>query len=84
MTHLQTIHAIAKRACKLASSLDVKINFLVMSMDIQKCHESNPLKLDELLKSDNGNFGHDVFGIREHLNRKTGQLENCFSPRYSA
>lgn len=53
-------------------------------MDIDACHSNgNPLKLEELLKSDDGNFAHDVFGIRQHINRKTGKLEDCFVPRYS-
>lgn len=81
---IRTIHLIAKRACELAKESDVKIDLITMAMDISGCHETNPLKLDELLKADNGNFGHDVFGIRRHLNRQTGELKDGFSPRYSS
>ena len=53
-------------------------------MDIDACHSNgNPLRLNDLLKADDTNFAHDVFGIRQHINRKTGQLEHCFVPRYS-
>jgi hypothetical protein len=42
-----------------------------------------PLRLDELLAADAFNFAHDVLGIRRHINRQTGQLENCFLPRFA-
>lgn len=41
-----------------------------------------PLKLQELLDADLGNFGHDVAGIRRHINRETGLLEGGFLPRF--
>ena len=25
----------------------------------------------------------DISGIQAHINRETGKIENCFSPRYS-
>ena len=53
-------------------------------MDITACHANgNPLRLAELLSADDFNFCHDVLGIRRHINRETGQLENCFVPRFS-
>jgi hypothetical protein len=42
-----------------------------------------PLRLRDLLRADDFNFTHDVFGIRRHLNRETGHLENHFVPRYA-
>ena len=39
------------------------------------------LDLQKLLDAPDGDFGHDVFGIRRHINRQTGELENCFLPR---
>jgi hypothetical protein len=54
-------------------------------MDIEAAHcNGNPLKLKELLEADDSNFMHDVLGIRRHINRKTGELEDCFVPRYAA
>jgi hypothetical protein len=57
-------------------------------MDITACH-ANGCKLDlaKLLGADDGNFGHDVFGIRRHLDRAdgsptAGQLLDCFVPRF--
>jgi hypothetical protein len=55
-----------------------------ITMDITATHASgNPLRLADLLAADDFNFAHDVFGIANHLNRTTGQLENHFSPRFS-
>lgn len=54
-------------------------------MDITACHASgNPLRLEKLLSADDFNFAHDVFGIRDNLDRQTGQLTGFFSPRCSA
>jgi hypothetical protein len=75
---------IADRAIKMARTIGIKIDKITMVMDIDACHSNGcPLKLEELLKADDYNFGHDVFGIRRHMNRETGKLENCFLPRYS-
>lgn len=52
-------------------------------MDLSACiAQGVPLRLDELLEADKFNFAHDVYGIRRHINRKTGKLENCFLPRF--
>lgn len=51
-------------------------------MDILATHNAMPLDLSRLLAADDGEFAHDVFGIRRHLNRDTGQLEDCFVPRH--
>lgn len=79
----ESIDKIAHRAAKLANELtggDWKMfDFL---MDIQACHLNGcPLDLDLLLSFPNFDFSHDVFGIRKHINRNTGKLENCFKPR---
>lgn len=39
------------------------------------------LDLQKLLDAPDGDFGHDVFGIRRHINRQTGELGDCFLPR---
>lgn len=55
-----------------------------LEMDLIACHlNGNPLKLKELLAADDFNFVHDLAGISRHINRETGALEDCFSPRYS-
>ena len=80
----QTISKIAKRAVEIAKTQGVQYDFLTASMDIEAVHSNiTPLRLNDLLKADNFNFTHDVFGIANHLNRETIELENCFVPRFT-
>lgn len=78
------ISKIAKRAVRLAKKYKVDYDFMTADMDITACHANGcPLRLGELLNTDDGNFGHDVFGIRRYIDRETGKLKltNCFLPR---
>ena len=52
-------------------------------MDIAAVHASNPLDLKALADAPDFDFAHDICGICDNLNRETGELENCFLPRYS-
>ena len=77
---MMNCHAIAKKFCDLTNHPDM----LTVAMDVQACHcNGNPLRLEELLNADNGNFVHDVSGIISHINRDTGKLEDFFSPKFS-
>lgn len=79
-----TIGIIASRALHMAKTFGIDYDLIDIQMDITACHlNGNSLKLDQLAGADDGNFGHDVFGIRRHLDRKTGKLGGCFLPRYS-
>lgn len=78
------IARLAQRASKLAASYGLDYPVLTADMDLTACHcNGNPLDLDALAGFNNGDFGHDVFGIWQHINRKTGELQNCFVPRSS-
>ena len=83
LVELKTIAAISRRAKSVFDNAGVPFDHLSTTMDIEKVHEICPLNLDALLDADQGNFGHDITGIYNHFNRETGQLENCFVPRYS-
>jgi hypothetical protein len=74
-----TIGKIVKRAAKEVSVQDI----LGAQMDISAAHIEMPIKLNELLKADKFNFGHDVCGIINNINRATGKLDNCFVPRFA-
>lgn len=77
----ELIFSIAKRAIKENSQL----NLTTVNMDITATHCNGcKLKLQELLDADNFNFFHDVYGIMQNVSRRTGRLQNCFLPRYSA
>ena len=54
-----------------------------MLMDLQATHMDCPLDLEGLLEAQISDLSHDILGIATHLNRQTGELEDCFSPRYS-
>lgn len=79
------IGKIVIRGRKLAKKLDIPYDGMDMLMDITAVHlNGNPLRLDDMLKADEFNFGHDLFGIRKHIDRRTGELLHFFSPRFSA
>jgi hypothetical protein len=79
------IGAIVKRAVELASRNGVPVDAMQLSMDLTACHANGcPLRLEDLLAADDGNFGHDVFGIRRYIDRKTGKLTDCFVPRFAS
>ena len=75
------VSQIVDRAISMAVAEGITIQRSDMEMDIAAAHADCPLALTDLLNAKNGDFGHDVFGIRRYMNRKTGKLENCFLPR---
>ena len=82
---MEVIDQIANRALNIAIGLRVNHKKQDFAMDITAVHANGyPLRLNDLLKADEFNFIHDVFGIRNHLNRETGELENHFRPRFHA
>ena len=56
-----------------------------LTMDLNACHSNGcPLDFAGLLQAPLGDFAHDLYGIRNAINRDTGQLtEDCFVPRYA-
>ena len=74
------IIAIASRTYKeLPDYPDPKMTLI---MDIEACHLNGcSLDLTGLLNSPTGDFLHDVAGIRKHISRETGKLEEGFVPR---
>lgn len=81
----RTIVEIADRATTIARQVETEYSSVEAMMDITAAHANGcPLKLSELLAAERFDFVHDVFGIRRHLNRSTGQIEDSFWPRYAA
>jgi len=77
-----TISKIVKRAWPHVKS--VYKSTLDLNMDITATHANgNPLRLQDLLESDDFNFSHDIIGIARHLDRRTGKLIGFFVPRFS-
>lgn len=76
------ITLLAIRAIRMAHAEGIEYEFLDAIMDIEACHSNGcPLDLDKLALSDDANFGHDILGIRRHMNRTNGKLMNHFLPR---
>lgn len=64
---------------------EIDINVIDIAMRLTACHANGcPLKLWQLLASDNDDFTHDVFGICRFLDAKTGKLTQGFTPRFRA
>jgi len=81
---LITICDIADRAWPKVQETSYKgVKKLTLFMDIKNVHERRPLDLKQLLAFEDGDFYHDINGIAANINRKTGELENGFSPRCS-
>lgn len=74
---------IMDRAIAIADDAGIEYTRTEVLMDLTATHHTCPLKMEELAKADDFDFAHDVFGIRRHLNRRTGQLEDCFLPRFA-
>jgi hypothetical protein len=73
------IHMIAKVAARRFN-----LDCLEIEMDITACHANgNPLELRKLFGANDFEFAHDVLGIHKHIDHETGQLRECFLPRYS-
>lgn len=87
-TDAALIRKIAKRTLAIYEALGAPKRFknkIAIEMDIAACHANgNPLNLEKLLAADDFNFEHDVFGIRDTIDRETGKLTCFFSPRCSA
>lgn len=76
------ISRIADRVQAEAKKFRVKYERRDIVMDLMACHCNGcPLDLNKLLEAPEGDFGHDVFGIRRFIDRSTGQLTQCFLPR---
>jgi hypothetical protein len=81
---LELISQIAKRAVSMAKEAGINYAQMDALMDIEACHSNgNPLDLNALLSANPFDFAHDVFGIRRHIDRSTGKLTDCFSPRFT-
>lgn len=78
----EIINRIANRAVAMAADAGAQYDKLSATMDITACHCNGcELDLAKLEAAPDSDFGHDVFGIRRHINRRTGKLGDCFLPR---
>ena len=71
------IFEIAKRAAR-----ELPYGKVTVAMDLEVVHERTPLDLERFLNADFADFVHDIVGIYRHIDRPTGNLGGCFSPRF--
>jgi hypothetical protein len=88
---IKLIGQIAERAVKLYIRLDAleernaRFARSGIADEVITVHsEIIPLRLDELLAADDGEFAHDIAGIHRHLkqDRERAYLADGFSPRF--
>jgi hypothetical protein len=76
---------IAKRASDLYARFNIKVQPVYIAAEITVVHEYIcPLRLEDLLNADDGNFSHDIGGIHQHLDAAGRRLNDCFWPRFAA
>jgi hypothetical protein len=83
---LELISKIADRAHDLEHGAGARHHgqeTMTWLMDLSAVMNSCPIDLAALLAADDANFAHDVFGIRRHIDRETGELGDCFLPRFA-
>lgn len=80
---IETLCAIADRAEKLYRRLGLRDDRTSILMDLHHADKQIAIDFPQMLAADDANFGHDMLGIRQHMDRKTGQLTGCFVPRFA-
>lgn len=76
------IRQIAYRAEGFFRELDLEFNRSGLMMDLDVVHSNGcPMDFPTLLGFPDRDFIHDIAGIRQHLDRTTGELGENFVPR---
>jgi hypothetical protein len=73
-----TIDLIVERTIKLHANQSDQVTLFI---DLMKCHDEVTLDLEKLLNFPVGDFLHDIYGIQQYMDRRTGILKDCFLPR---
>lgn len=82
----EVIRRIAVRAIAIMDKYvpDHEVEDMDIIMDLEACHSNGcPLRLAEMEQADDFNLMHDIGGIGNNLNRKTGKLHEGFLPRFA-
>lgn len=80
----EAVNAILDRAQALFAAQGQPFDRESMEMDLSATHETCALDLERLAVATDFNFLHDIIGIRDNLDRRTGQLQNFWEPRHTA
>jgi hypothetical protein len=74
------IQSIVKRAQKAGIARGEQC---IQIIDLFFAHKQFALRLEELLVAPDFDFIHDFCGIQQHIDRATGEMGDCFVPRYA-
>lgn len=74
-----TIGRIVDRAMKVYPEGDR----MSLMMSLEACTILCPMDWEGLEKAKGSDLGHDVFGIDRYIDKETGELTECFLPRYA-
>lgn len=81
------IACIANRAADIMRrhlAPDRHMGVIHIMMYLEACHCNGcPLRLQDMEQASQFDLMHDIFGLRAHLDTRTGKLEGCFLPRFS-
>lgn len=76
------VRRIATRAVKVYAADGIIIDHTSTVMDLLATHANGcPLDFAKLESADEFNLAHDITGIANHLDRRTGKLTGYFLPR---
>lgn len=79
---LELISAIADRAVTTFSRVGREYDKFSAFMDIEIANEVFGLRLTDLAMANDADFGHDVFGIYQHIDRSTKSFPEGWLPRH--
>lgn len=81
---MELLLTITQRSYDACRHTDIDWIFVEMLLDLINCHaEACALDLEAMTTWPIHDVIHDLIGIRNHLNRETKKLENCFVPRFA-
>jgi hypothetical protein len=90
-TDLELLIAISERGAQMYYRLghiakhEIKPVAAGIRMELGYAHRVvRPLRLQQLLDADDGNFAHDISGIHRYLDIKNNKFTDCFVPRFAA
>lgn len=81
-TDFRRVETIVQRFERIAGALGRERQGVIM--DITACHNGAcALDLAAMANGADADLAHDVAGIYRHFDRETGELRDCFTPRYA-
>lgn len=79
----EAVSRIIWRARSFCARKGVEFDQPTLYFSLARVHLHTPMRLAELANGSDRDLLHDVFGILNHIDHRTGQLRDCFSPRCS-